>query len=396
MKRISIAVVALLGALTSGCALLNPPSVPGQEQEQAHDQEAGPSYAGTWTRQGESARVFDVTDDGRTVHGELRGAADHGFTSYTFDLARKAGKLQGKARFELADMAGKTFETAWEAKVDGTTILVKAEVLDIDPESGEIASRATDDQTFALQPAEATAYTPPPMPAMDMSQFVAVMPTYKHLLADDLAVGQWVDMEMDAMGNKSVTRTAVVADAGDAWVIELDNQMNQKDLLLAVFVDKDTGVAKKAFVGNRGKEGKPKDVPPPPEGQAGEEPSFTEEEVTVPAGTFAARRYDMNAGGSTVSTWVGQEGTEAEGVLLKTVTPQGTDELKEMGHTSFDAKGRGFEARRLVYTSGNEMHMALEPRPHLNQLMLQTRMSGVSMKLVAQGDDATPQFDYPR
>ncbi|MCO5171854.1 MAG: hypothetical protein M9894_36605 [Planctomycetes bacterium] len=394
MKGMTIGACALLVALNAGCALISPPSVPGQEQDEPAPQDEGPSYAGTWTRQGEGARVFDVTDDGRTVHGELRGAAEHGFTSYTFDLARKGGKLQGKAKFELADLVGKTYETDWEAKVEGTTILVKAQMLEID-EAGEVGGRSTDEQTYAFEPSAPAAYTPPPMPAMDMSAYVTPMPTYKHLLAEDLAVGQWVEMETDAMGNTSVTRTAVVGDAGDAWILEIDNQMNQKDLLLAVFVDKDTGAVRRAYVGNRGKEGKEKDVPAPPEGQAGEEPPYTDEDVSVPAGTFAARRVDMDVAGSTISTWVGREGTEAEGVMLKNVTPQGTDELKEMGETIFEAKGRSFEARRLVYTSGNEMVMALD-RPYLNQVMLQTRMSGVGMKLLAQGDDATPQFDYPR
>lgn len=399
MRGISIG-LAMGVAMLAGCSLLSVPSVPGQEPQQDTSQDAqaaeGPTYAGTWTRQGESPRVFDVVDDGTTVHGELRGAADHGFTSYTFDLKRKQGALEGAATFELADLAGKTYETKWSAKVDGTTILVKTEELGLD-ESGEVAERTTIEHTYDYVPAAVAAATPPPMPAMDMSAYVTPAPNYKHLLAEDIAVGQWVDMEMDAMGNKSVTRTAVVADAGDAWVIELDNQMNQKDLLLAVFVHKDTGDVTKAFVGNRGKDGTEKQVSPPPAAQDSEAPPTTEEEVSVPAGTFMARRSDTALpDGSTMSVWIGLEGTEAEGVMLKTQGPTGTDELQSMEQTTFEAAGATFEARRLVYTSGNEMVMAMSPRPWLNQLMLQTKMSGVGMRLAGQGEDAQPAFNYPR
>jgi hypothetical protein len=340
--------------------------------------------------------VFDVVDDGTTVHGELRGAADHGFTSYTFDLKRKAGALDGVARFELADMAGKGFETKWQAKVEGTTILVTAEELAIDEETGDVAERVAVEHTYDFVPAEVAAATPPPMPAMDMSAYVTPAPNYKHLLADDIAVGQWVDMEMEAGGQKSVTRTAVVADAGDAWVIELDNQMNQKDLLLAVFVDKDTGDVTKAFVGNRGKDGTEKQVSPPPEGQAGEMPPMTEEEVSVPAGTFMAKRMDIEAGGSTSSSWTGLEGTEVEGVLLKSVNAAGTDELKSLEQTSYEATGASFEARHLAYTSGMELTQALGSKPYLNQVMLVMKTPHSVMKLVGQGDGAEPAFNYPR
>lgn len=402
MRGTTIGLAASLAALLSaGCSLFGAPSIPGQEpQDTSQDtQEApeGPTYAGTWTRPGDAPRVFDVVDDGANVHGELRGAADHGFASYTFDLSRKAGALEGLAKFGLADMAGKTYETKWQAKVEGTTILVKSEELAIDEESGDVAERTPVEHSYDYVPAEVAAYTPPPMPAMDMSAYVTPAPSYKHLLADDIAVGQWVDMEMDAMGNKSVTRTAVVADAGDAWVLELDNQMNQKDLLLAVFVDKETGNVTKAFVGNRGKDGTEKPVSPPPETQAGDAPPASEEEVSVPAGTFMARRTDTALpDGSTMSVWVGLEGTEAEGVMLRSQSSAGTDELQSLEQTTFEAGSATFEARRLVYTSGNEMTMALSPRPWLNQLMLQTKMSGVSMRLAGQGEDAQPAFNYPR
>lgn len=399
MKGMRIGLVAAAAALSVGCASFSPPSVPGQEPPQDTAQEPAdapevPTYAGTWTRR-DGGHVFDVTDDGTTVHGELRDAAGHGFDSYAFDLTRKGDALEGAAKFVLSDVSDRTYETKWRAKLDGATILVNAEELGIDDEN-EVAERTPIEHVYDFAPAAPATFTPPPMPTVDMSAYVTPAPSYEHLLADDIAVGQWVDVETDAIGNRSVTRTAVVADAGDAWVIELDNQVGQKDLLLAVFVHKETGDVLKAFVGNRGGEGTEKPVTPQAT-QDGEAPPTTEEEVTVPAGTFMAKRVDTALpDGSTMSTWVGLEGTEAEGVMLRTQGPSGTDELETLEATTFEAGSTVFEARRLVYTSGNEMVMALSPRPWLNQVMLQTRMSGVAMRLVAQGDDAQPAFDYPR
>lgn len=392
MKGFTIAIGALFGVLIAGCTM---PTVPGQDEpepEQARGDEPAATFAGTWTRQGESVRVFDVTDDGATVHGSLRGTPDESFASYTFDLTRQSGgALKGTARFELVDPAGKTFETAWEARLEGTTISVKAEELGLD-EAGEVAERSTVEHKYDLEvvaAAEPEAYTPP---AMDMSAYVTPAPNYKHLLGDETAVGQWVDVEMITAAGKSVTRTAVVGDAGDAWILELDNQMNQKDLLLAVFVNKDTGDVTKAFVGSRGKDGTEKAVTPPPAAQAGEAPTGVDEEVTVPAGTFAAKRYD--ASGST--SWIGAEGTDAAGVMLKMQHSAGSDELTTLEQTTVDVGGSSFEARHLVYTSGNDMTMALSPTPYLNQVMLRTKMTGMEMGLVGQGNDAAPQFNYPR
>jgi hypothetical protein len=394
MKGITIASGALLfGVLVAGCGSM--PAVPGREEpesEQPQDQGDAPTFAGTWTRQGETPRVFDVTDDGTTVHGALRGTPNESFASYTFDLTKQAGgALKGKAHFELADMAGKTFETAWEAKLEGTTISVKAEELALD-EAGEIAERTKVDHKYDLEAAAAAAPAEYVAPAMDMSAYVTPLGNYKHVLGEEMAVGQWVDMEMITAAGKSVTRTAVVGDAGDAWIIEMDNQMNQKDLLVAVFVNKETGDTTKAFVGNRGKDGTEKTVTPPPATQAGEAPTGTDEEVTVPAGTYAAKRFDVS--GST--SWMGAPGTEAEGVMLKMQHSAGGDELTTLEKTTVDVSGTSYEARHLVYTSGNDMTMALSPKPFLNQVMLKMKSTGVEMGLVGQGTDASPQFNYPR
>jgi hypothetical protein len=397
MRGITLYAAGLLALAATGCQLPTP-SVPGQEPER-HDTAqppapAGPALvAGTWTRHGDAPLVFDVTDDGQAVHGELKGAAEAGFTSYTFDLTHQGAGLEGKATFKVADFGDTAYEVAWKAKVDGTTITVEGEELDIDEEGAhEVRQRTPKQHVYDLVAATpAAAATPPPAPAMDMSQYVTPSPTYKYLLTDDIAVGQWVDVQQDAMGQKSITRTAVVGDAGDAWIIELDDQMNQKDTILAVFVDKTTGETKKAYVGQRGKAGKEKEVPAMPAAQGGDAPAPTDESVTVPAGTFDAKKTE--AGGSTM--WVGASG-DAEGVLLRSQTTAGTDELKSLEVGPFEAGAATFEqAKTLTYTSGNVMVMAVRPTAFFHQ-MLRMKTGPVEMTLVGQGTDATPQFEYPR
>jgi hypothetical protein len=391
MKGFTIAFGALFGVFVAGCTM---PTVPGRDEPEPEQQpQESTTFAGTWTRQGDDSRVFDVTDDGTTVHGALRGTPNESFTSYTFDLTRKAGgALEGKAHFELVDLAGKTFETAWEAKVEGTVISVKAEELGLD-DAGEVAERTKVDHKYdfvAAAPAAPEAYVPP---AMDMSAYVTPLGNYKYLLGgEELAVGQWVDVEMVTAAGKSVTRTAVVGDTGDAWIIEIDNQMNQKDLLVAVFVNKDTGDTSKAFVGNRGKDGTEKAVTPPPAVEGGEAPVGVDEEVTVAAGTFAAKRFEISG----ATTWSGAEGTEAEGVMLKMQHSAGSDELQTLEQTTFEAAGATFEARHLVYTSGNDWIIALSPKPFLNTVMLKNKSAHAEITLVGQGTDAAPAFNYPR
>jgi hypothetical protein len=401
VKRMSIIGAAALVALTWGCAGLN---VPGQgqgegQQDAQQDDAAEPTMvAGTWTRRGDNPLRFAVTDDGTTVHGALEPGQTTSFTSYTFDLTRQGAKLTGKANFQHADFGATQYESKWEAKVEGTTITVKLDDLFIDETPPyAVSKRETIEHVYDVQPAAEAApqeYTPPPM---DMSAYVTPMANYKMLLAEGIAVGQWVEVETDAMGNKSKARTAVVGETADAWIIEIDNQMNQKDLLLAVFVDKTTGDCKKAYVGNRGKDGTEKTPPaatPPPTGEAQEPPR---EDITVGAGTFNAMRIE--AGGTT--TWVGASG-DAQGVMLKM---QGavSDELTKLSTGPVEMSGTSFEAKICTYSSGNVYFFPIDPKPYLNaggttmlRMKMVTAAGTMDMRLVGQGTDAKPELNYPR
>lgn len=385
-----------LALVAAGCSLPSPAVVPGpgpeeKKEPEAQEPAAAESLAGTWTRQGESKVAFAVTDDGTTVKGERTSGGDDVYRSYAFELRRSGGSLAGKATLGLVDVPDRTYEVAWkDVKLEGGVIKVKGQEIIFDEKSDDVARLDPIDVTFDFAPAAPAAPEVPAAPAMDMSQFVPVFPSYKHLLGDDAAVGQWADVELQTAAGKSVTRTAIVGEASDGWFLEMDNQMNDKDLVIAVLVDKATGEPKKAWVGKRGKEGKEKAVPPPPAQTSGEAPQEAEEEVTVKAGTFKAKKY--TTGGA--SSWMGIEG-DAEGVPLKSASAQANEELSALEKVTVDVGGTSFEAKHLTYDSGREVWVAIGKQPHL-KASLRMKASGMEQRLVAQGEDAKPQLEYPR
>ena len=400
---------ATILAASAGCSLLSgPPKAGGL----GGGGEAG-EYSGLWTREGEGGLQLHVNDDGDKVTGEM--VQGEGFAAYSIDLARRPldGKLSGKARFELAEMPGKTFENEWLVAREGSALRVECDEMEIDLDTGEVFERKPGGMTFAF--AQGASPTPAgggdaggdaggagAAPAIDMSAYVTPLPTYKHYLAEGIAVGQWIEVEtateVSGVPPQPATRqrTAVVGETSDAWILEQDNQVNQKDTLLAVFVDKESGRTLKAYVGTRGKEAKEKEVPPlqeqPTEGLEGEDV-----EVTVEAGTFAAKYYEVQGSKS----WTGVEG-DAEGVLLKSEHSAGGDELKQLdAGASYSAAGTDYPCKHLVYTSGNEMWFSpKDGAPPLNQLLLRLLVKTPQMtsetKLVGAGDDAQPEMEYPR
>lgn len=392
----------LAAALLVGCPL---PKIPGaMDDDSDYDDEpidsdedvAQPdSFAGKWTREDNGA-VFEVSDDGTTVRGKLIDGDEEYleiFESYEFELERKGGRLAGKGRMVFKDTPDEIVETAWEVSQDGDRLKAKLEYVDYDDDGNE-TGRGSEDKVFAFEPSEsaapvAAAYTPP---AVDMSAYVTVMPTYKYMLFEDMSVGQWIDERLVVAGQEHMTRTAIVGETDDAWIIEIDNQMNKKDLLIAVFVDKESGKPLQAYVGKRGEDGKEKDVPPMPKPVGGDAPDGEDDQIDVGAGSFDAIRYE--SGG--MKTWTGVDG-DTEGVLLKMSGPNFEDELVEIdADQTFDAGGTEFAAKYLRYkgTMGEQWH-ATGDKPYFNA-MLKMKTSAMIKELVEQGDDAEPAFNYER
>lgn len=395
MDRLKLTPAALLlAALLAGCDLIPKKEEPKPEPSPgAPAAEAPGAFAGRWTREGESPLVFEVSDDGQKVHGELVEGGGDAFDSYTFDLEHQAEGLKGQAHFVLKDVANRTYDTAWKARLDGDTIVVEQEFIELDEEGGEVVERGTEERRYAFEPAAVPepVAAAPTMPAMDMSAYVSVMPSYKHLLYEGMEVGHQVLTVTEVMGTQQRERMALVGETDRAWIVEIDNQAGQKDLLLAVFVDKETGLPLEAYVGNRGQQGKKKDVPPPPpEGQGGQTPAGTPEEVTVPAGTFPTIRTET--AGNVM--WTVAEGHPAAGVLVKSATVAGTDELMTLEEVEVDVGGRPVRARHAAYTSGNSMWFALEPI-YFNQALVRMETPQMKRHLAEMGGGAKAELQLP-
>ncbi len=388
-------IVSAMALTANGCALLSA-AADTQEDDSADEPTesaaSGDSYAGKWTRKDNGA-IFEVEDDGSTVTGKLVDGDEEYldyFASYAFVLERKGDGLKGTAKFVFKDAPDETVETQWEISRDGDGLSGKLEYLNYDDDGNE-TTRGTDTKAFSLEaaaPVAAAAYTPP---AVDMSAYVAVLPSYTYVLHDDLEVGQWCEVKMEAAGQKSVTRTACVGETDEEWILEFDNQMNQKDLMLAVFVDKETGETRRAFVGKRNEKGKAKDGPPQPTPVDGEAVEPEEEEIEVGAGTFDANKTE-NAG---TTVWSGIDG-ETEGVLLKMKGANIDEELMEIEATSLEVSGTDFPCRRLKYKSNmGEMWQATETQPYFKAI-LKSKTPYSATELVGQGEDAEPAFEYER
>ncbi len=418
--------VLCLAGLTVGCNLAKTRttqavSSAAQQPEDEPENLVDPpeSWAGSWTRKyydGTEQR-FEVSDDGHYVRGELVAGGEDVFSSYTFELRRdSAGRLKGATRYELKDYPDSELQTKWQITTrDAQSFDARVEFVELGPLGG-LLERGTEQQTFRFtptpvaEPAEpevvasaessaepaaepaAESAPPPAPPAMDWSAYVTPLPSYAHLLYEGMAIGHWAAFGMGAPGQLATTRTALVGETEAAWIIETDNQVNQPDLMLAVFVDKQTGATLRAFVGMRGELAKEKTLASAPAAAEGAAPETVDEQITVAAGTFAARRSEQSG----MTSWVGIEG-DAEGVLLKTESQYYNDELEALeADVSIELAGRSWNTLRLQYTSGNQMWQArgdLPWFPNAGQLRFQS--PAAEAELVGMGDDAAAELQLP-
>ncbi len=394
-----------LAVLLAGCQTTRTRMQPEPEPVDAPE-----SFAGTWSREyydGET-QTFTVEDDGDRVRGTLSEGGAAVFEAYDFQLRRDgSGRLEGEARYRLVDFPERTFTTAWKITPRGEDLLAEVEYIDHRPDGGELL-RGSEEQRLRFVPAPEPEPEPEPAvaeepgeepqpepaapPAIDYSQFISPLPAYAHLLYEGMAVGHWARYESGAAGATTATRYAVVGEDDVAWLLEIDNQMNQPDLILALRLAKDGGGTLGAWAGNRGETGKERPLSGAATPPAGEPVEPTREELTVTAGSFLADRTE--AAGMT--TWVGVEG-DAEGVMLKAEGPSYSDELTALeAGVELETAGRTWTTKRLAYQSGNELWLPVGARPWFPTAgSLQLRSPVAEGRLVGLGEDATPELTLP-
>jgi len=220
----------------------------------------------------------------------------------------------------------------------------------------ELLQKKEDDQGNKEQPKEG-GQQPAAGGGMDLTKMVQAPPIVP--VGEGAAVGMMVKVKAGA----NTHSLAIVAEDGDQWLMETDQNLaaygdSAKDQLMGLWVDKKTGKVNKAVLGKKGEAGKEIKVvqyqmPEQKDAPAGED---TEVKLKM-GGPYPAKLVTMEiANVGTTKSWSGTEG-ELENVMLKSESPSGSYELKEMPKTeSVDCGGTSIEVTQLVYDNGLELH----------------------------------------
>ena len=219
----------------------------------------------------------------------------------------------------------------------------------------ELLQKKEDDQSNNEQPKEGQQQGG--APAMDLTKMVQAPPIVP--VGENAEVGMMVQVKAGA----NTHSLAIVAEDGDQWLMETDQNLaaygdSAKDQLMGMWVDKKTGKVNKAVLGKKGEAGKEIKVVQyqMPEQKDAPEGEDTEVKLKM-GGPYPAKLITMEiANVGTTKSWSGTEG-ELENVMLKSESPSGSYELKEMPKTaSVDCGGTSIEVTQLVYDNGLELH----------------------------------------
>lgn len=226
--------------------------------------------------------------------------------------------------------------------------------------------------------------------AVDMRDYMQVMTPYPGWPKDAsvLKPGLWVEMNMAGTGFKSKTRVSVVGEAGDSIKLEVGPDTN--GYIQGLTVNKADGKVTAAVAAKKGEKPKAIKIAEMPKQGPAPEPTVTDEDVTVAAGTFKSKKSVVKVGGKDYTSWVGVDG-DVKDVLLKSGEP--AYELKA-APTMEDVKG--MKAKHLVYSNGSEMWMVADYAPFYGAptgTNVKSVNAGTTME-VSWGKDAKPELDW--
>lgn len=258
----------------------------------------------------------------------------------------------------------------------------------------ELLQKKEDDQSNNEQPKEGGQQGG--APAMDLTKMVQAPPIVP--VGEGAAVGMMIKVKAGA----NTHGLAIVAEDGDQWLMETDQNLaaygdSAKDQLMGLWVDKKTGKVNKAVLGKKGEAGKEIKVvqyqmPEQKDAPAGED---TEVKLKM-GGPYPAKLITMEiANVGTTKSWSGTEG-ELENVMLKSESPSGSYELKEMPKTeSVDCGGTSIEVTQLVYDNGLELHRTEnDVIKALAGGSYKTKTSGSETMVTMIATDAKPELKW--
>lgn len=255
----------------------------------------------------------------------------------------------------------------------------------------ELLQKKEDDQS-GEQPKEGGQQGGGSAPAMDLTKMVQDPPMI--MVGEGAAVG----MKIGVKSGANTHALAIVGEDGDQWLVETDQNLaaygdSAKDQVMGMWVDKKTGKVNKAVLGKKGEAGKEiKVVQYQMPEQKGED---TEVKLKM-GGPYPAKLITMEiANVGTTKSWTGTEG-ELENVVLKSESPSGSYELKEMPKTeTVDCGGTSVETTQLVYDNGLELHRTENAViKALNGGSYKTKTSGNEVVVTMVATDAKPELKW--
>jgi hypothetical protein len=216
-----------------------------------------------------------------------------------------------------------------------------------------------------------------------------------------LKAGFWVEEMNVTAGKSAVRRLAVVAEAGDLLKIEKSaTDDSYQGFIEGLTVQRADGKITEAVAARKGEKPKPIKIGGASPEASAPAPPGTDEQVTVPAGTFATVKTVVSSTLSEVTTWTGKEGDVA-GIVVKWSDDNGLSrELKSIetvtGLRVRDDK-RELVALHAVYSDGSEefwvQHLEL-PFHGQGAMTCVLKIRGGTTTGLTWGEDAKPEIDW--
>lgn len=247
------------------------------------------------------------------------------------------------------------------------------------------------------KPATTTQATPGDVDMRDYLQGVLLVAWPKD--GAGLKAGSWLEIKNTTGGKSSVSRVAVVGEAGPLVKVE-ERSEGFQGYIEGLTVQKEDGKVVGAVAAKKGEKGKDIKVGPAPL-VAAKTSTTSDDSVTVAAGTYAASKTVTPGQLSDATVWVGKDG-DAKGILLKEASDETTlRELKSLVAEDLSVGGKPIKALHATYSDGSEtwfvrgVVVPFQGQGGDEALWVKQTRGGTTTEL-SWGDDAKPEIDWTK